>query len=90
MSGKIVQSKRLRELPPYIFSEINKIKESAKKQGMELLSLGIGDPDKPTPKLIVDKLQSAVQDLHSLPQVILQSCASSRPSQLTLFGFSRF
>ncbi len=56
----IRKSRRLEELPPYIFSEINTIKIAAQKRGMELLSLGIGDPDKPTPDAIVRKLQEAV------------------------------
>lgn len=62
MSVEIVQSKRLRELPPYIFSEINKIKAAATAKGIELLSLGIGDPDRPTPTQIVEKLQEAVKN----------------------------
>jgi LL-diaminopimelate aminotransferase len=56
----IRKSRRLEELPPYIFSEINAIKAAAQKRGVELLSLGIGDPDKPTPQPIVKKLQEAV------------------------------
>lgn len=55
----IQQSKRLQELPPYIFSEINAIKADAQKRGVSLLSLAIGDPDQPTPELIVRKLQEA-------------------------------
>lgn len=57
---EIRKSRRLEDLPPYIFSEINTIKMAAQKRGIELLSLGIGDPDKPTPEAIVRKLQEAV------------------------------
>jgi len=56
---EIRKSRRLEELPPYIFSEINAIKAAAQKRGVKLLSLGIGDPDKPTPEAIVKKLQEA-------------------------------
>lgn len=56
---KIEQSRRLQELPPYIFSEINAIKAAAQKRGISLLSLAIGDPDQPTPEAIVKKLQEA-------------------------------
>ncbi len=56
---EIRKSRRLEELPPYIFSEINLIKAAAQKRGIKLLSLGIGDPDKPTPAAIVKKLQEA-------------------------------
>lgn len=53
------QARRLQELPPYIFSEINRLKADATAKGISLLSLGIGDPDKPTPDAIVKKLQEA-------------------------------
>jgi LL-diaminopimelate aminotransferase len=55
----IEQARRLKELPPYIFSEINAIKADAQKRGVSLLSLAIGDPDLPTPEAIVRKLQEA-------------------------------
>ncbi len=56
----IEQARRLQELPPYIFSEINAIKADAQKRGISLLSLAIGDPDQPTPEAIVRKLQEAM------------------------------
>lgn len=59
MAIQIRQSDRLRALPPYIFSEINAIKADAEKRGIKLLSLGIGDPDLPTPDAIVQKIQEA-------------------------------
>ncbi|MBI1859809.1 MAG: aminotransferase class I/II-fold pyridoxal phosphate-dependent enzyme [Deltaproteobacteria bacterium] len=52
---------RVAQLPPYIFSEINVIKAQAKARGVELLSLGIGDPDLPTPSVIVEKMVAAVK-----------------------------
>lgn len=52
-------SDRIEAMPPYIFSEINRIKAEAQKNGMQLLSLAIGDPDRPTPAPIVAKLQEA-------------------------------
>ena len=55
----ITQAKRLQELPPYIFSEINAMKADAEKRGVSLLSLAIGDPDLPTPEAIIRKLQEA-------------------------------
>lgn len=58
----IEQAKRLQELPPYIFSEINAIKAEAQKKGVSLLSLAIGDPDQPTPEAIVRKLQESTMN----------------------------
>ncbi|MBY0371506.1 aminotransferase class I/II-fold pyridoxal phosphate-dependent enzyme [bacterium] len=55
----IQQARRLRELPPYIFSELNAIKADASKRGIQLTSLAIGDPDKPTPPEILKFIQEA-------------------------------
>ncbi len=49
-------SKRISELPPYLFAEIDKKIAAKKAQGNDVISLGIGDPVEPTPKHIVDKL----------------------------------
>ncbi|NBX82697.1 aminotransferase class I/II-fold pyridoxal phosphate-dependent enzyme [bacterium] len=62
MSVLFSQAKRLQELPPYIFSEINVIKAEAQKRGVQLLSMAIGDPDQPTPESIIRELQKASQD----------------------------
>lgn len=61
MSFEFKQARRLSELPPYIFSEINRLKSEAQAKGIKLLSLGIGDPDKPTPDAIVKKLEEAAR-----------------------------
>jgi LL-diaminopimelate aminotransferase len=53
-------SDRIKGLPAYIFSEINLIKADAQRRGIQLLSLGIGDPDQPTPEAIVKKMQEAI------------------------------
>ncbi|MCK4548128.1 MAG: LL-diaminopimelate aminotransferase [Candidatus Eisenbacteria sp.] len=48
---------RLKKLPPYLFVEIDRKKRLAQKRGMDLVDLGIGDPDLPTPARIVEKLR---------------------------------
>ena len=55
-------SKRLKNLPPYLFMEIDKAKREARKQGRDLIDLGIGDPDLPTPGSIIEKLYQASKD----------------------------
>lgn len=56
---KIEQADRLQSLPPYIFSELNALKADAVSRGIQLTSLAIGDPDKPTPAEIVRFIQEA-------------------------------
>jgi alanine-synthesizing transaminase len=50
---------RLNRLPPYVFTRVNKIKMDARRAGEDIIDLGMGNPDMPTPKHIVDKLVEA-------------------------------
>jgi LL-diaminopimelate aminotransferase len=54
-------AERLGGLPPYLFAEIDKVKDEMRRQGVDLISLGIGDPDIPTPPHIVRALQVAAE-----------------------------
>src|SRR3954468_23694054 len=53
---------KVRRLPPYVFEQVNRLKASARSRGADIVDLGMGNPDLPTPKAIVDKLCEAVQD----------------------------
>jgi LL-diaminopimelate aminotransferase len=55
-------SKRLQALPPYLFVEIDKAKRKARQEGRDIIDLGIGDPDQPTPRFIIDSLYQAAQN----------------------------
>lgn len=55
-------SKRLQALPPYLFLEIDKAKRKARAEGRDIIDLGIGDPDMPTPDFIIDSMSRAVRD----------------------------
>jgi len=50
---------RLNRLPPYVFTKVNKIKMDARHAGEDIVDLGMGNPDMPTPEHIVDKLVEA-------------------------------
>lgn len=50
------------KLPPYIFSEINALKSKARSDGEDIIDLGMGNPDQPTPQAIVDKLTETVKN----------------------------
>ncbi|PMQ02253.1 MAG: LL-diaminopimelate aminotransferase [Dictyoglomus sp. NZ13-RE01] len=50
------KAKRIENLPPYLFARIDQLKESAIQKGIDVISLGIGDPDNPTPLPVVEKL----------------------------------
>lgn len=52
------RAERLQELPPYLFVEIDRRKREAEERGIDLVDLGIGDPDLPTPPEIVETLRA--------------------------------
>ncbi|MEI6987299.1 MAG: LL-diaminopimelate aminotransferase [Rhodospirillaceae bacterium] len=53
---------RIKRLPPYVFAEVNAMKARARAAGEDIIDLGMGNPDQPTPAHIVEKLVEAVQD----------------------------
>ncbi|MHC4789544.1 MAG: aminotransferase class I/II-fold pyridoxal phosphate-dependent enzyme [Planctomycetota bacterium] len=53
---------RLRKLPPYLFADLRRRIAAARDKGVEVISLGIGDPDCPAPDPLVDELCRAVRD----------------------------
>ncbi len=50
------KAQRIQELPPYLFAEIDRKKRAAQAKGVDLIDLGIGDPDIPTPGRIIERL----------------------------------
>ncbi len=59
---KLELSERLGNLPPYLFLEIDKAKRKSRSEGKDLIDLGVGDPDMPTPAHVIQKLYEAAQD----------------------------
>ena len=56
---------RLDRLPPYVFTTVNQIKMDARRAGEDIVDLGMGNPDMPTPRHIVDKLIEAARKGHN-------------------------
>ncbi|MBV8677563.1 MAG: LL-diaminopimelate aminotransferase [Planctomycetaceae bacterium] len=57
-----VKAERLQKLPPYLFAEIDKKKKAALAAGRDVINLGVGDPDRPTPSAIIRSLQHHVEN----------------------------
>ena len=53
---------RIKRLPPYVFAEVNEMKARARAEGEDIMDLGMGNPDSPTPAHIVEKLVETVND----------------------------
>jgi len=52
---------RIKRLPPYVFNIVNELKAAARARGEDIIDFGMGNPDRPTPRHIVDKLTEAAQ-----------------------------
>jgi len=58
----IQRSDRLKQLPPYLFMEIDRLKAEVQAKGVDIIDLGVGDPDLPTPAPILDRLTQAARE----------------------------
>jgi LL-diaminopimelate aminotransferase len=58
----IDRAERLKQLPPYLFQEIDRLKAELMAKGVDVINLGVGDPDLPTPGHIVEELGRAAKD----------------------------
>jgi len=58
----IEKADRIKNLPPYLFAKIDQMKTEIKKKGVDIIDLGVGDPDLPTPPHIIKSLQDAALD----------------------------
>jgi LL-diaminopimelate aminotransferase len=54
---------RIKKLPPYLFAEIERLIHEKRNQGLDLISLSIGDPDLPPPKIVIDSIKKEATDL---------------------------
>lgn len=59
---RVEVSERVKQLPPYLFVEIDKLKRKVMEEGKDVINLGVGDPDLPTPKHIIERLYEAAKD----------------------------
>jgi len=59
-SGRVEMAQRLQALPPYLFAELDRQKAALRAKGVDIIDLGVGDPDLPTPQRIVERMREAV------------------------------
>jgi len=65
MTEPLIKFSRMRRLPPYVFAQVNELKMKLRREGHDIVDLGMGNPDLPTPPHIVDKLVEAAQKSHN-------------------------
>jgi LL-diaminopimelate aminotransferase len=59
-------AERLNKLPPYLFADLRRKIAAAREKGVEIINLGIGDPDSPTPDPVIDELCRATRDFSDI------------------------
>lgn len=84
-----VKSQRLQKLPPYLFAEIDRKKKAAIASGRDVINLGVGDPDRPTPRPIIEALQKYVE-VPSYHQYALDQGAPELRQSIVAFCKSRY
>ena len=77
---------RIRRLPPYVFEHINPIKAKARAAGVDIIDLGMGNPDLPTPQYIVDKLKETVKDPRTHRYSASKGIPGLRKAQASYYG----
>ncbi len=77
---------KVRRLPPYVFEQVNRLKASARSRGADIIDLGMGNPDLPTPKAIVDKLVEVVRDPRTHRYSSSRGIPGLRRAQASYYG----
>jgi alanine-synthesizing transaminase len=77
---------RIRRLPPYVFEHINPIKAKARAAGVDVIDLGMGNPDLPTPEHIVEKLKETVMDPRTHRYSASKGIPGLRKAQASYYG----
>ena len=63
---------RIKRLPPYVFAEVNRLKAAARARGADIIDLGMGNPDLPTPQHIVDKMVETIAKPRTHRRIVRQ------------------
>lgn len=77
---------RIRRLPPYVFAHIDPIKAKLRANGVDIIDLGMGNPDMPTPPHIVEKLQETVKDPRTHRYSSSKGIPGLRKAQASYYG----
>ncbi|WEX07586.1 LL-diaminopimelate aminotransferase [Chelativorans sp. AA-79] len=77
---------KVRRLPPYVFEQVNRLKASARSRGADIIDLGMGNPDLPTPQSVVNKLCEVVQDPRTHRYSTSRGIPGLRRAQAAYYG----
>jgi alanine-synthesizing transaminase len=86
VSAVIQEFHRVKRLPPYVFAEVNRLKAAARARGADIVDLGMGNPDMPTPQHIVDKLCETVAKPRTHRYSASKGITGLRKAQAAYYG----
>ena len=67
LSRTQMQFRRIHDLPPYVFATVDQLKRELRREGRDVIDLGFGNPDIPSPALAVEKLAEAAAEAGQPP-----------------------
>ncbi len=85
----ITPAERVRSLPPYVFARLDELKARARERGLDLIDLGMGNPDGPTPQPVVEAAAAALQDTRNHGYPPFEGTASFRAA-ITQWYYRRY
>src|SRR6195952_3915402 len=77
---------RIRRLPPYVFAEVNAMKAAARARGVDIIDLGMGNPDGTPPAHVIDKLAEVARDPKAHRYSASKGIAGLRRAQAAYYG----
>ncbi|BBF93254.1 LL-diaminopimelate aminotransferase [Blastochloris tepida] len=77
---------RIRRLPPYVFEQVNRVKAAARNAGVDIIDLGMGNPDLPAPAHVVEKLKETVGKPRTDRYSASKGIAGLRRAQAAYYG----
>jgi alanine-synthesizing transaminase len=77
---------RIKRLPPYVFAQVNALKARLRQQGHDIIDLGMGNPDSPTPQHIVEKLKQVVDNGDTHGYSVSRGIAGLRKAQAAYYA----
>jgi alanine-synthesizing transaminase len=77
---------RIKRLPPYVFESVNRVKAAARNKGVDVIDLGMGNPDLPTPPHIVEKLKETIGKPRTDRYSASKGIAGLRRAQAAYYG----
>jgi alanine-synthesizing transaminase len=80
------QFHKIRRLPPYVFEQVNRLKAAARAGGADIIDLGMGNPDLPTPQHVVDKLVETVAKPRTNRYSVSRGITGLRRAQAAYYG----